>query len=344
MKEIKVYGQIGREVTAQWFTDELNAARQSGAKGVVIRLHSPGGEVFDGNAMYNAMKQSGLHIKIVVDGMAASMASFLLLAADEVEVPDNALIMIHRPYSYAEGNADAIEGDIKVLRDIENEMIKGYAAKTGLTPEEVKNMWFDGVDHWLNADEAISYHLADRKISQIAKGVAALVTKNMHADSVYKRFSASLNIKSEYNMKKELIDTFDLQGVTEASSDEEVVQALVDKFDALEKQVNASAEAQVDALIDAAVDARKITAMQRSKYKDIGLKMGVSTLTGVLGDIKPYVPIRSQIQGKGTPEASVSGIKARGEWTLDDYRKNAPNELRDNPELYKKLVKAQYGE
>jgi len=346
-KEIKIYGEIGtKDANAQQFTSDLKIAEQSGAKSVIIRLHSVGGSVIDGNVIFNAMILSPLHIKIIIDGLAASMASLFLIAADEVEICENALIMIHRPTGGGGGNADTIESIVKPLRDIESVMIQSFATKTGIPTDDVKNKWFDGEDHWLNADEAVQYHLADRKIAAVAKGVTAKITAKLDTDSIYKRFASSLNIKNEYNMKKELIEIFDLKGVTAESSDEEVMQKLIEKFDALEKQVNESTETQVNALLDTAEKEFKISATQRNTYFTIGKTAGVAALNAVLGDIKPIPSIYSMIRDKdkNNTENDKGMPKAKADWKLDDYRKNAPHELRNNPKLYKALVKQEYGE
>ena len=348
MNEIKIYGEIGtKEANSQQFTTQLAEIESKGAKRIVIRLNSVGGSVIDGNVIFNAMMLSSLHIKIIIDGLAASMASLLLLAANEVEICENAFIMIHRPTSDGGGNADTIESIVKPLRDIENTMILSFASKTGLSESDIKTKWFDGNDHWLNADEAIQYRLANRKIAAVAKDIKTLnirSLKSLNVNNLYNRFAASLNNKNEYDMKKELIETFELKGVTAESSDEEVIQALVEKFDALEKQVNENTESQISALLDSAIKSRKINPMQRNTYVSIGKTTGIAALTAVLNDIRPIPTITSLIQDHKGGIPPVNAPKAKAEWTLEDYRKNAPNELKSNPKLFNELVKREYGE
>jgi ATP-dependent protease ClpP protease subunit len=344
--EIKIYGEIGtKEANSQAFTSQLKEIEGKGATAAVIRINSLGGDVIDGNVMFNAMMLSPLHIKIVVDGLAASMASLLLIAADEVEICENAFVMIHRPTGGGGGNADTLESIVKPLRDIENVMIQCFAKKTGISESEIKTKWFDGNDHWLNADEAVQYHLADRKTAAVAKDIKTLNVKALKAvslNNIYSRFAASLNNKNDNNMKKELIEVFELKGVTAESSDEEVIQKLVEKFDALEKQVNESTENQINALLDEAQNDKKITHFQRNTYKSIGQTAGISALATVLKDIRPIPSITDMILDENKKTAT-DRPKSKADWTLDDYRKHAPNELKNNPQLYNTLVKKEYG-
>lgn len=164
-KEIKLYGTIGRDnITAFGVINEIDKAVSSGAKSITFRMHSDGGSVLDGNAIFNAIQNSKMHVKIIIDGIAASMASIVILAADEVEICENAFIMVHRPTGVDDGDADAHFQTSKLLKDIENNFIQLYSKKSGLTPGEVKTKWLDGKDHWLNADEAVKYGFAVRKV------------------------------------------------------------------------------------------------------------------------------------------------------------------------------------
>jgi ATP-dependent protease ClpP protease subunit len=342
-KEIKLYGTIGRDnVTAIGVINEIDKAVSSGAKSITIRLHSDGGSVLDGNAIFNAIQQSKMHIKIIIDGIAASMASIVILAADEVEICENAFIMVHRPTGVDDGDADAHFQTSKLLKDIEHNFIQLYSKKSGLTPGEVKTKWLDGKDHWLNADEAVKYGFASRKVPAIAKGVQ-VTAKNVK--NIYSKFAASLNIKNQSNMKKLLIDTFKLQGVTEDSTDEEVLAKLMEHIDTIKKESETNTDAGVSAMVNAALKDGKITANMVSTYKQIGKTSGLTVLSSVLATLKsPVLDLSSLIKAENKTQ-SVSGNKNdRTNWGLDDYRKYAPQMLRDNPKLYDELYNKEYGQ
>lgn len=341
-KEIKLYGNIGsHEVNAMQFVNTLNECENQGCKNLTIRLHSDGGSVLDGNAMFNAIQQSKMHIKIIIDGIAASMASIVILAADEVEICENAFIMVHRPSGFDDGDADAHFQTAKLLQDIERNFIQLYSKKSKLTPDEVKAKWLDGKDHWLNADEAIQYGFAIRKVPAIAKGVH-VTSKDVK--SIYNRFAASLNIKNENNMKKLLIDTFKLQGVTENSTDEEVLAKLIEMIEHLKDQKDKDTESTVNTMVDAAVQSKQISANMADTYKTIGKTSGITVLSSVLSASKTQsFDITSLIKAESKTQPIGNDKNNRTNWTLNDYRKYAPQMLKDNPSLYEALCKQEYG-
>jgi ATP-dependent protease ClpP protease subunit len=340
-KEIKLYGQIGGEVQASPFINNMGELEKQGCKNLTIRLHSGGGSVLDGNAIFNAIQQSKMHVKIIIDGMAASMASIVILAADEVEICDNAFIMVHRPTGFDDGNADAHSQTAKLLKDIEYNFVQLYSKRSGFTPDEVKAKWFDGKDHWLNADEAVKYGFATRKIPAIAKNVQ-VTGKNVK--NIYNKFAASLNIKNQISMKQLLIDTFKLEGVTEESTDQEVIAKLVEYIDNIKKEGENNTDAGVSAVINAALKEGKITANMVNTYKQIGKTSGLTVLSSVLSTLKnPVVDLASFIKSESKTQPISGDKNNRTNWTLDDYRKYAPQMLKDNPKLYQELCNNEYG-
>ena len=359
-RELKFYGDIGGKIKAHEFCDTLMKMEDSGCKQLNIRLHSYGGSVFEGNVIYNAIQQSGMNIKITVDGIAASMASVILLASNDVEIAENGYVMIHRPHSFVDGDYDGFIGSAKMLKDMEKEMACCYAKKTGRSEDEFINTWLDGKDHWLNADEAVKYGFADRKISSVSKDLKTLdksLVSAMEIKSIFNRYAASLNIKNEKNMKKELIEFLKLDKVTEESSDEEVLERVKERFDELSQQLereNESTEETITAMINKAQADGKFLSIKgigideaKAAYENIGRKSGIKTLSMVLEGLPRPVNIVEMIK-KESRTASLWGdmnqtsnqkTVDKSKWTLEDYRMYAPNELKNNPQLYDKLYK-----
>lgn len=341
-KEIKLYGEIGHGIQAFQFANQIAELEKQGCKHLTIHLHSQGGDVIAGNLIYNTMCQSSIYIKIVINGIAASMASIIILGANEVEICENAFIMIHRPKSGLHGNADDVKATAKVLNDIENNFIIQYSKKSKLSANEVKDKWLDGSDHWLNATEAVEYGFANRIVSSVAKDVKEVkISASMDVKAMYSKFVASLNINNKIDMKKELIKRFNLQDVTEDSSDEEVLQKLEELFNNLQTKVDENEDTNIEAVLNSALKENKISAMQKERYRLVGKTSGIATLTAILSDMRPHKTITSMLQEQDRTDTSK---KAQSEWTLDDYRRHAPNELRNNPKLYAQLCKKEYGE
>jgi len=348
-KEIKLYGSIGSGgIDCLGFIKQLSDLEKSGCKNLTIRMHCYGGSVFEGNVIYNSIKESKMSIKIVIDGIAASMASILLLAVKDVAIAENGFVMVHRPTSGENGDADAHIASAKLLQDMEMNFIKSISQRTKLPENDVKSKWFDSKDHWLNADEAIKYGFATRKVDAVAKELKTLdkgVFASMELKNIYDKYESSLNNnKNEIEMKQELIDLFGLSNLTEQSSDTEVIDAIKVQFEALKQNANAGkkqVENSVKDIVRIAVQQNKIPHNMTDTYVNIGMSTGIDSLTSVLGNIQPKMRLIDMI--KNESKQVVVGQKEKSQWGLDDYRMHAPNELRDNPKLYDELYEKEYG-
>jgi ATP-dependent protease ClpP protease subunit len=348
-KEIKLYGSIGSgEINGIVFSKQLSEIEASGCKNLTIRMHCAGGSVFEGYVIYNALKGSKMHIKIVIDGIAASMASILLLAVKDVAIAENGFVMVHRPSSGEMGDVDAHLAAAKLLKNIESNFIKCISERTKMTENDVKIKWFDGKDHWLNADEAIEYGFASSKVNAVAKQLKTLdkgVFASMEMKNIYDKYESSLNNnKNEIEMKKELIDLFGLQGLTEESPDTDVLEAIKQQLETLKQSAEVGkkmVENNVKQTVQAAVQQRKIPQNMVNTYENIGMTTGLDALTSILDSIKPKASILSMITSE--KQMDSSSPKNKSQWGLDEYRMHAPNELRDNPKLYDELYEKEYG-
>src|SRR6185369_10879333 len=106
--EIYLYGVIGGDwfgegVTAKQFADDLK--KLGNVKTIDLRINSEGGSVFDGKAMYSLLNEHPAKVVTHIDGLAASAASFLAMAGDEIEIAEGAFVMIHNAYTIAMGDA-----------------------------------------------------------------------------------------------------------------------------------------------------------------------------------------------------------------------------------------------
>ena len=160
--DIMLYDEIGYwGITAKEFIAELGAISSSSVR---VRISSPGGDVFDGLAIYNALKQHPAEITCVVEGLAASAASFIALAGSRCIMSENALMMAHCAWGMSIGNkADMLE-TATILEKIDAQLAGIYAAKAGKTPAECLAMMEgegknDGT--WFTAAEAKDYGLVD---------------------------------------------------------------------------------------------------------------------------------------------------------------------------------------
>jgi ATP-dependent protease ClpP protease subunit len=125
---------------------------------IILRINSPGGEVFEGIAILNLLRAHRASVTAVVDGLAASAASVIAAGCDETVMSPGTQLMIHSPWSFAGGNAADLRKSAAVLDSIESSLIEVYAAKAG------EKDWpaLLAAETWLNAAQAVEFGLADR--------------------------------------------------------------------------------------------------------------------------------------------------------------------------------------
>jgi len=163
--DIWIYGDIGESwsgdsVTAKDLSDELK--KLAGVKEITLRLNSPGGNVFDGLAMYNSLKKFSARIVTEIDGMALSIASIVALAGDEVRMAGNAVYMIHNPWTMAAGDAVEMRKIADQLDLVRDSLAGTYVAKTKeqSSLEQISD-WMNA-ETWFNADEALKAGFVDK--------------------------------------------------------------------------------------------------------------------------------------------------------------------------------------
>lgn len=158
--EISIYDEIGFwGVSAASFAQDLKDCGNN-LKQINLHIHSPGGDVFDGIAIYNLLKNHPANVTVYIDGLAASMASVIAMAGNEVIMPENAMMMIHKPLGIHGGDAEDMRKYADLLDKVENTLIPAYANKTGKTPEELAEML--SAETWLNGKECVEQGFADK--------------------------------------------------------------------------------------------------------------------------------------------------------------------------------------
>jgi ATP-dependent protease ClpP protease subunit len=146
-------------VSAKEILDALDALPDN-VTGIDLHLNSPGGEVFEGIAILNALRNHAAPVTAIVDGLAASAASFLAVGSDEVVMGRNTTLMIHDAWGIAMGPAADMHAMGDLLDKLSNNIAGIYQAKAGGTLED----WRDAMlaESWYLPDEAVEAGLADR--------------------------------------------------------------------------------------------------------------------------------------------------------------------------------------
>lgn len=157
---VYIYDEIGSPggywgVDPEQFAKDL--AEMSGP--VAIKINSPGGSVFGGMSIYNAIAQYDGETTTVCDGLAASAASYILMAGDTVKINQGAFVMIHEALSIMYGNAKEFRKEADLLEKVDKQIAGFYVRKTGKDLSEIQDIMTD--ETWFTADEALEFGLVD---------------------------------------------------------------------------------------------------------------------------------------------------------------------------------------
>jgi ATP-dependent Clp protease protease subunit len=139
-------------------TDFNKALAGMANKKVTMRVNSPGGDVFDGRAMAAAIAQHG-NVHAVIEGVAASAATYVTAACASVTIAPGALYMIHNAWTMAYGNKADLLQTASLLDKIDATILADYERKTGL-PRDQLAAWMEA-ETWFDADEAVEHGFAD---------------------------------------------------------------------------------------------------------------------------------------------------------------------------------------
>lgn len=185
---ILLYGDIGDydDVRSGDIARELLEAESAYGK-IDVRINSNGGDVYAGIAIFNALKNSKADITIYVDGIAASMASVIALCGKPVHMSRYSRLMLHSVMGGCYGNKNEMRRCIEEIESLEDTLCEMYAARLGKEKDEIKTTYFDGTDHWLRADEALTLGLIDGIYD------ADPVPEDSTPDQVFQIFNNRLN-------------------------------------------------------------------------------------------------------------------------------------------------------
>lgn len=163
--EIWLYDTIGPAWAGMIDAESLHGAlKEIGNRDLTLRISSPGGSVFDAVDMFNMIKRHASAVIAEVDGIAASAASFLMLAADEVRAAKNSTFMVHEAMTMTFGNKAEHQKSIEVLETIDANILGMYSDKTGKTTNEIAKLL--EAETWMTADQALEFGLIDSIIDE----------------------------------------------------------------------------------------------------------------------------------------------------------------------------------
>ncbi|MBN9293747.1 MAG: ATP-dependent Clp protease proteolytic subunit [Flavobacteriia bacterium] len=325
----------------QYIASELKAFLKSKTE-ATIHLHTPGGSVFDGNLIYNALRNSQAKIHIVIDGLAASMGSILMLAGNTVSIADNAFVMIHAPSGIVEGNASSMSKAAQLLTTMEKQFITKYAAKTGKTEEEVK-AWLNG-DNWFSAEEALNAGLVDQISDTVLDDIDLAALQSMSFTALANTFDQKFIKQPSNNQNDEHMKLSakakSILGVADDATDEQVneaVERLSKENDDLKEKTAAATKARIRALIDPAVADGRIPKAESDDWEQLATaNYDLAARRIAALQAKENLPVTPGAN-KGNPVSEENK-----DWSFTDWsRKDTAGLLKmkeEDPDRYKALA------
>jgi ATP-dependent Clp protease protease subunit len=170
---ITIYDVIGEDPwSGGGFSAKKMAAilRNIGSKDVTVRINSPGGSVFEGFAIYNELRNHGAKVTVEIMGIAASAASYIAMAGDEIRMGLGTFLMVHNCWGMVIGNRHDLDEAATVMEQIDNAQIDIFEARTSLKRAEI--IKYLDAETFFSASEAVAKGFADSLMERAAAGEA----------------------------------------------------------------------------------------------------------------------------------------------------------------------------
>tara|TARA_R110002073_G_scaffold324027_1_gene501734 strand:- start:11237 stop:12283 length:1047 start_codon:yes stop_codon:yes gene_type:complete len=274
MRIIKIDGEIGWDINARDFKTELNL----GNGDVTIEISSPGGSVYQGVEIFNAIKSYDKgKVTTVITSIAASMGSYIALAGDNVKAYDNAVYMIHNASVFSMGDARALRKSAMIVESLSNLLAKEYILKTGKSVEEIAKMMDDEtylfgseildngfVDEIISSEKEIDSSSATALASESVK--ACMSSYKDHFEKEDTAQVAAILKQFETDGEKVTIPTAQSDKIAKSKKENSMTEYTKQNFEALEQ---ANAKALEDGISGA-------TALERKRVSGIMALQGSS--------------------------------------------------------------------
>ena len=226
--EIDIYGLIdsatieGMTISPQTVRNQLKA--MGDVDEVIVNINSNGGDVFSGVTIYNMLRRFDAHITVNVDGLAASIASVIAMAGDTINMPGNAMLMIHNAWTVGEGDARSFKKQAQDLERINNVVFNSYTDKNPDIDHALLQDYMDE-ETWLTAKEAKKLGLIDN-ITKNSRVAAAATSTILGGDKLMSRYRN----EDPQPQKQEDVSVDDVMTLLEEiKSDVKAIRQAVDK-------------------------------------------------------------------------------------------------------------------
>lgn len=350
---LTIYGYVGGYyLEPRNIAGALDEVIRSGYRQCDIHIHTNGGDVFEGNLILNLFRAFKGRIDLYIDGVAASMGAILPLGLpkEQVHIAENGFLMIHPPKSGLFGNRKEFIAAVKLLTSIEKDFKAKLANRLNKTAEEIESGFFDGADHWIDADEAITLGIAGDKFTidngAVTYGTAEAATSGVQAvinsysslitDSTNQSFPKMKQVNMTLKLKEDAPEP-------EAVSAINAIQARADeaerKLAVYEQKENDAKKAEAKRLLDAAQAEQRIDAENRPKWEAKFEKDHEGT-SELLASIPKRTLAKDVVE---SPDSKADEALLAMSWSEADKAGRTAEMRAKFPEEYKEKFKAEFG-
>ena len=357
--EIYMYGVIGSglDIDANVVVAEIENLRKKGCRNFRFYVNSEGGEVIQGSALFNYLDRTDIDVEWVVDGVAASMMAMLISnPKHRVKAAKYASFMYHRVQGSCYGNSDEVRNLAAMIDTFEKSLVDMMASRMKVDAESVKKEFFtDGLDHWMNAEEAMRRGLVDEIIT--GKNITPSPKELVSSKDVFNFYNKQL-INYKQNQKSMITNKAEigkLLNIAEAEVSDDTVMTAVknvlksnselqnqlkvvkDENANLKNQIGELNNAKVKSLIDKAIADKKFGEDERDSYTRLA-NTDFELAEKMIGKMKGVERIVDRLDSEHESEEEK-------DWTFDDYHKKGKleNLKKTNKEKYNKLYKQRFG-
>lgn len=322
---IYLYGEIDRwsNLNATQVIEYITEAKKAGASIINLHIHSAGGSVAEGFAIYNAIKnEKNITVNAYIDGVCASMMAVAVMGCSKIFMSEVGFLMIHSARATVyNGTPQQMKVNISYLEKINQQFAEVFAKKTGLTSEKILSEWLSGDDIWFSSKEALEMKLVDEIIDSeiIVPAEAKNVTARLEQ---YDKIFNTQTQNSVYNMvDNSKVNNQSVQMVSITQEEYKSLLAEKAKAMALQVEMEQAKETQQNTELDklkAICESKKMSVTQTNEFLDLAKKTDVSQIMKIVGEVALPVDL-----AKATAGGSEVGLKKDYVW----YAQNKPDLL-----------------
>ena len=353
--QVYLYGYVGegeRVDAANVVAQLLEVENKYSA--IDIHINSNGGDVFNGFAIYNALKQSTAKITIYVDGIAASIASIIALCGKPLYMSPYARLMLHAVKGGAYGNSSELKKTAKMIEDIQRDLAQMVAKRCKMDADAVYQTYFaDEKDHWLSSQEALDMGIIDG-ISKV-EDVEDAPEPNASAEAIQQYFSNRLSRESQkinyMNLYDKLKEISTFKNVADENAALDVVKGLVamagqvDSLKAenaiLKQQIGKMHDEADEAFINQAIKDGKISEAQKTHFLNL-IKSDRENTIKLINSFEKPKPRQAE-RAASVFQNEGGDTFANKTWDELDKSGQLINLKNSNIELFKNKFKEKFG-